>query len=89
MSRQVDDVRGQYRDIPTGWFGWGRKHDVPRNACFVGHYGKCYTWVCPEHRSELAEFTLTVLNLASVVKQTQVIAAPSGVAFSPGSVRPR
>jgi len=89
VTRQVDDVRGQYRDIPTGWFGWGKKRDVPRNACFVGHYGNCYTWVCPEHRSELAEFTLTVLNLASVVKATQVIAAPSGVAFSPGSARAR
>ena len=89
VVRQVDDVRGQYRDIPTGWFGWGQKHDVPRNACFVGHYGHCYTWVSPEHRSDLAEFTLTILNLASVVKQTQVIAAPSGVAFSPGSARVR
>jgi hypothetical protein len=89
VARQVDDVRGQYRDIPTGWFGWGRKRDVPRDACFVGHYGKCYTWVDPEHRAELAEFTLKVLNLASVVKATQVIAAPSGVAFSPGSVRLR
>jgi len=87
VGRQVDDVRDQYRDIPTGWFGWGKKRDVPRDACFVGHYGDCYTWVCPEHRSELAEFTLTVLNLASVVKQAQVIAAPSGVAFSPGSAR--
>jgi hypothetical protein len=89
VTRQVDDVRGQYRDIPTGWFGRGKKRDVPRNACFVGRYGKCYTWVCPEHRSELAEFTLTILNLASVVKETQVIAAPSGVAFSPGSTRAR
>jgi hypothetical protein len=89
VIRQVDDVRGQYRDIPTGWFGWGKKRDVPRNACYVGHYGKCYTWVYPEHRSELAEFTLTVLNLASVVKATQVIGGPSGVAFSPGSARAR
>jgi hypothetical protein len=89
VTRQVDDVRGQYKDIPTGWFGWGKKRDVPRDACFVGHYGNCYTWVCPAYRSELAEFTLTILNLASVVKETQVIAAPSGVAFSPGSVRPR
>jgi hypothetical protein len=89
VARQVDDVRGHYREIPTGWFGWGRKRDVPRDACFVGHYGKCYTWVGPAHRPELAEFTLTVLNLASVVKETQVIAAPSGVAFSPGSARAR
>jgi hypothetical protein len=89
VARQVDDVRGQYKDIPTGWFGCGKKHDVPRNASFVGHYGNCYTWVCPEHRSELAEFTLTVLNLTSVVKATQVITAPSGVAFSPGSARTR
>jgi hypothetical protein len=89
VTRQVDDVRGQYRDIPTDWFGRGKKHDVPKNACFVGHYGHCYTWVCPENRSDLAAFTLTVLNLASVVKATQVIAAPSGVAFSPGSTRLR
>jgi hypothetical protein len=89
VTRQVDDVRDQYRDIPIGWFEWGKKHDVPRDACFVGHHGHCYTWVCPEHRSELADFTLTILNLASVVKATQVIAAPSGVAFSPGSSRLR
>src|SRR5262249_89180 len=89
VARQVDDVRGRYRDIPTGWFGWGKKRDVPRDAGFVGHYGNCYPWVCPAHRPELAEFTLTVLNLASVVKQAQVIAAPSGVAFSPGSARAR
>jgi hypothetical protein len=89
VARQVDDVNGQYKDIPTDWFGSGKRRDVPRNACFVGHYGNCYTWVCPEHRADLAEFTLTVLNLASVVKATQVIAAPSGVAFSPGSTRAR
>jgi hypothetical protein len=89
VTRQIDDVRDQYRDIPIGWFEWGRKRDVPRDACYVGHYGHCYTWVSPEHRSELAQFTLTILNLASVVKETQVIAAPSGVAFSPGSARTR
>jgi len=89
VARQVDDVKEQYKDIPTGWFGSGKRRDVPRSACFVGHYGNCYTWVCPEHRSELAEFTLRILNLASVVKPTQVIAAPSGVAFSPGSARTR
>jgi hypothetical protein len=89
VTRQVEDVRGKYRDIPTGWFGWGKKRDVPRNACFVGRYGNCYTWVSPEHRSELADFTLTVLNLASVIKPTQVIGGPSGVAFSPGSSRAR
>jgi hypothetical protein len=89
VARQVNDVRGQYKDIPTDWFGRGKKRDVPRDACYVGHYGNCYTWVCAEHRSDLAEFTLTVLNLTSVVKATQVIAAPSGVAFSPGSARTR
>jgi hypothetical protein len=89
VTRQVDDVKGQYKNIPTGWFGWGRKHDVPRDACYVGHYGNRYTWVCPAHRADLAEFTLTIINLASVVKETQVIAAPSGVAFSPGSARSR
>jgi hypothetical protein len=89
VTRQVEDVAGQYHDIPTGWFGWGRKRDVPKDACFVGHYGHCYTWVTPENRSDLDEFTLTVLSLASVLKQSQVIAAPSGVAFSPGSARVR
>jgi hypothetical protein len=89
VARQVDDVKDQYKNIPTDWFGWGKKRDVPKNACFVGRYGNCYTWVCPDHRADLAEFTLTVLNLSSVVKATQVIAAPSGVAFSPGSARTR
>jgi hypothetical protein len=89
VTRQVNDIRRTYRDIPTGWFGCGKKRDIPKDACFIGKYGNCYAWVCPEHRTELAAFTLTVLNLATVVKETQVVAAPSGVAFSPGGARTR
>ena len=89
LTRQVDDVRSIYQTIPTDWFDYGRKRDIPKNACYVGRHGNCYTWVTADHRQELADFTLTILSLASVVQETQVIAAPSGVSFSPGSARTR
>ena|ERR1019366_2431269 len=51
--------------LHSGWFGVGRRHQVPKNACYVGHFGKSYAWVLPGHESELADFTIVILNLAT------------------------
>jgi hypothetical protein len=87
--RQLRDVNKELKEIPSGWFGVGRKHDVPHNACYVGHYGKCYTWVCPENVESLTAFSLSIAKLSTVIKGRQVIASP-GVQYSPGfSFAPR
>ena len=81
--RQVNDVQDTLERIGPGWYGVGRKHDIPKDACYVGHHGDLYVWVRPSGRAGLAEFTLAVLNFSSLVKETQVFTVPSGIQFSP------
>jgi hypothetical protein len=50
---------------PRGWYQVGRKHDVPKGACYVGHHGCTYAWVTPEGRNDLAVFTMGALDLAT------------------------
>lgn len=50
-------------DVPVGWFCTGRKGDVPKEACFVGHYCDNYVWVMPNHFEDLSHFTLVVLGV--------------------------
>jgi len=85
--RQVNDVQDTLLSIPCGWLESGSKSDVPRDACYVGRHGKMYVWVCREYTAELAELTLSILKLSSVVRASQVVASPSGIQFSPGLVR--
>lgn len=68
-------------DVPTGWFGVGRKCDVPKDARYVGHYGDRYAWVPPEGVGGLARFTLLVL--AIIRPQAGEPAAPGGLMFTP------
>jgi hypothetical protein len=51
--------------IPTGWYGTGRRKDVPRDACYSAHYGDAYVWVAPEGLEGLTRFTMTVIDLAT------------------------
>jgi hypothetical protein len=50
-------------EVPVGWFCVGRKGDVPKEACFVGHYCDNYVWVMPDHVVDLSQFTLIVLGI--------------------------
>jgi hypothetical protein len=51
--------------IPKGWFHVGCKKDVPKNACYVGHYCDTYVWVLPDGMEGLTRFTMTVIDLAT------------------------
>lgn len=51
--------------VPRGWFQVGCKHDVPKTACYVGHYGDTYVWVMPEGVEGLTRFTMTANELAT------------------------
>lgn len=69
----------------TPWVHCGQKKDVPKCACYVGHYRDClgdrYVWVTPDGLKTLREFTLVVLTLAPIEKQDVV--SGRGAAFSP------
>jgi hypothetical protein len=84
VARQVAAVQRALDRIGPGWFHVGRKKDVPRDACYVGHHGDRYAWVCPEGSEALTEFTLTVLKLSTLIKETQTLISPGSVKFSPG-----
>jgi len=81
--RQVNDVQQTLAKIPAGWYGVGGKKEVPSSALYVGHFHDTYVWVCPSGSRDLSEFTLAILNLSSLIKDTQVSIVPSGVQFSP------
>jgi hypothetical protein len=84
VCRQVDTIWRDLARIRPGWFHVGRKHDVPRGACYVGRCRDCYVWVCPEGREALTEFTLTAMKFSSLIKETQTLISPGQVKFSPG-----
>jgi hypothetical protein len=85
VCRKIEVIQHDLAQIHPGWFHAGRKRDVPKGACYVGRSGDCYAWVCPDGRKELTEFTLIVLKLSSLIKETPMLANPPGsVKFSPG-----
>ncbi len=51
------------------WVVVGRKKDIPKCACYVGHYCNCrcdcYIWVMPNQLGILRDFTLAVLQSCS------------------------
>ena len=76
VCRQLECIQRDLARIRPGWFHVGRKWDVPRDACYVGRHGHRYVWVGPEGREALTEFTLTVMKLSSLIKETQTLLSP-------------
>ena len=52
--------------LPRGWYCFGRRRDVPRDACYVANSGDCYVWVMPEGIDGLSRLTLVMLNIATL-----------------------
>jgi hypothetical protein len=77
-------IQEDLADIRSGWFHVGSKRDVPKDACYVGRSGDRYAWVSPDGIDGLTEFTLTVLKIASLIKETETLISPGNVKFSPG-----
>ena len=84
VCRKVGAILNDLARIQPGWFHVGSKHEVPKDACYVGRSGDCYAWVCPDGCDQLTEFTLTVLKFSSLIKETQTLISPGSVKFSPG-----
>jgi hypothetical protein len=84
VCRKIDMIQRDLARIKPGWFRLGRKRDVPNGACYVGKCGDRYAWVEPDGLDSLTEFTLTVMKLSSLIKETQTLINPGSVKFSPG-----
>jgi hypothetical protein len=84
VCRKIGMIQDDLTAIHPGWFHVGSKRDVPKDACYVGKSGECYVWVCPDGIDRLTDFTLTVLKLSSLIKETQTLISPGSVKFSPG-----
>jgi hypothetical protein len=84
VCRKIATLERELAAIQPGWFCVGCKRDVPKDACYIGHSGDCYVWVPADGREALTEFTLTVLKISTLIKETQTLISPGSVKFSPG-----
>lgn len=84
VCRKIDAVQRDLARIQAGWFHVGCKRDVPKGACYVGRCGDCFVWIDADGREALTEFTITVLKLSTLIKETQTLISPGSVKFSPG-----
>lgn len=64
--------------MQPGWVHFGGEHDVPRKACFVGHYCKCYAWVGREGLDDLTHLTLAILDIGTALAGASTGNVPSG-----------
>jgi hypothetical protein len=85
--REVKDVLADLVAIAPGWFHVGSKHDVPKNACYVGKYKHRYAWVNPDGMAALSRFTLTTIKFADIIKERTVLTVPGGPRFTPSAGR--
>ncbi len=69
----------------TLWFFCGSKREVPKCACYVGHYKGCgqdrYVWVMPDGVKQLSKFSLAIQSLLAVDSQDS---SSGNITFSPG-----
>jgi hypothetical protein len=87
LRRQVKEIQKDVMDIHPGWYHVGRKKDVPKDACYVGHYRDCYVWVCHDGLEDLTQFTIKVLGLSSLIRDPTIFTTP-GPRFTPASSFP-
>ena len=84
VCQKIEMIQDDLASIRPGWFQVGTRRDIPKDACYVGRSGDCYAWVCPDGIDGLTEFTLTVLKISSLIKETETLISPGSVKFSPG-----
>jgi hypothetical protein len=52
--------------VDSGAFHFGKKRDVPKEACFVGQYQKSYVWVNAAGLISLTKLASIILDIATV-----------------------
>jgi len=59
-------VADRLQQLPCGWLHVGRMTDVPLAACYKAHRGNTWVWVNSEGMKGLADFTLVLLDVATL-----------------------
>jgi hypothetical protein len=70
------DVLGQLELIRPGWLHITSRGEVPRGACYKAHCGNTYVWVTAEDLAGLSDFTLVILDIATVDPASLVLPRP-------------
>lgn len=69
-------VSARLSKLPPTWFKCGRSCDVPKCARYTGHAGKTWVWVMPEDSEAFAQFSLALLDIASLDLNYSVYSMP-------------
>jgi hypothetical protein len=72
---------GYLEAMRPGWYGVGRRCDVPACAVHVRHYNKTSVWVTPEGVDSLTRLTLAILDLATAATPL-LVPDPTAVAVA-------
>lgn len=59
-------VADQLGRIPPGWLHFGLKKDVPKHAIYSACCHDKYIWVCSDGMAGLSDFTLVLLDIATL-----------------------
>jgi hypothetical protein len=59
-------VLADLQALNAGWLRCGRKQDADRCACYVAHCGNTYVWVSSSGMKDFSEFTLILMDIATV-----------------------
>jgi hypothetical protein len=70
------DVARQLAALPQGWLHVGRGCRFPKNALYKARCGDTVVWVTPEGMAGLSQFTLVMLDIATVDPTSLPIAYP-------------
>jgi hypothetical protein len=86
VRREIRNLENDLLSIPCdrAWFGQGGKHDIPKDACYVGHCGNLYVWVRGDGVKELSNLTIKTLKIATLIQSSNVLTIP-GPKFTPAS----
>jgi hypothetical protein len=69
-------VANRLAKIPTSWLYCGRLKDVPKRTAYSAHCGQTWVWVMPEGMEALSEFTLVLLDIATLDVSNGVTQSP-------------
>jgi hypothetical protein len=81
--RVVKGTQAELLKLNPGWFHTGSRHEVPRDACYVGRYKDRYAWVCADGLRGLSEFTIAILGFSGLIAERSVVTVPGGPRYTP------
>lgn len=92
IRRAVLSINEYLVEINPGWVHVAaRKRDIPKCACYTGHYRGCgceaYVWIAPQDREQFEEFTLKILRLSTLIFDPYGAQGQFGVMYSPPVAR--